>query len=97
MPVVGRPASSSALSATRKSTSATPRAEGSFAKVSICFVGRLQQFVEELRRLKIMPNGFGKITALKLKSGALIRAAEHPSPPAPAHVRFRTYFMANEC
>jgi len=33
-------------------------------------------FVEERRRLKIIPNGFGEKPALKLMFGALIRAAE---------------------
>ena len=33
-------------------------------------------FVEERRRLKIMPNGFGEKPVLKLMFGALIRAAE---------------------
>jgi putative transposase len=34
-------------------------------------------FVEERRRLKIIPNGFGEKPVLKLMFGALIRAAEH--------------------
>jgi transposase-like protein len=33
-------------------------------------------FVEERRRLKIIPNGFGEKPVLKLMFGALIRAAE---------------------
>jgi putative transposase len=33
-------------------------------------------FVEERRRLKIIPNGFGEKPILKLMFGALIRAAE---------------------
>ena len=33
-------------------------------------------FVEERRRLKIVPNGFGEKPVLKLTFGALIRAAE---------------------
>ena len=33
-------------------------------------------FVEERRRLKIIPNGFGEKAVLKLMFGALIRAAE---------------------
>ena len=33
-------------------------------------------FVEDRRRLKIIPNGFGEKPVLKLMSGALIRAAE---------------------
>jgi transposase-like protein len=33
-------------------------------------------FVEERRRLKIIPNGFGEKPALKLMFGAVIRAAE---------------------
>jgi hypothetical protein len=34
-------------------------------------------FVEERRRLKIIPNAFGERAVLKLMFGALIRAAEH--------------------
>ena len=33
-------------------------------------------FVEERRRLKIIPNGFGEKPVLKLMFGALVRAAE---------------------
>ena len=33
-------------------------------------------FVEERRRLKIIPNGFGEKAVLKLMFGALVRAAE---------------------
>ena len=33
-------------------------------------------FVEERRRLKIIPNGFGEKPVLKLMFGALIRAAD---------------------
>jgi hypothetical protein len=33
-------------------------------------------FVEERRRLKIIPNAFGERAALKLMFGALVRAAE---------------------
>jgi hypothetical protein len=33
-------------------------------------------FVEERRRLKIIPNGFGEKPVMKLMFGALIRAAE---------------------
>ena len=33
-------------------------------------------FVEELRRLKIIPNGFGEKPVLKLMFAALVRAAE---------------------
>ena len=38
------------------------------------FLERL--FVEERRRLKIIPNGFGEKPVLKLMFGALVRAAE---------------------
>ena len=34
-------------------------------------------FVEERRRLKIIPNAFGEKPVLKLMFGAMIRAAEH--------------------
>ena len=34
-------------------------------------------FVEERRRLKIIPNAFGEKAVLKLMFGAMIRAAEH--------------------
>jgi hypothetical protein len=33
-------------------------------------------FVEERRRLKIIPNGFGEMPVLKLMFGTLVRAAE---------------------
>ena len=36
----------------------------------------LRLFVEERRRLKIIPNGFGEKPVLKLMFGALIRAAD---------------------
>jgi putative transposase len=37
-------------------------------------------FVEERRRLKIIPNAFGERAVLKLTFGALIRAAERWRP-----------------
>ncbi len=36
----------------------------------------VKRFVEERRRLKIIPNAFGERAVLKLMFGALIRAAE---------------------
>jgi putative transposase len=45
-------------------------------------------FVEERRRLKIIPNGFGEKPVLKLMFGGLIRAAERWR--GPRFTEFRT-------
>jgi putative transposase len=45
---------------------------------AICTTNLLERlFVEERRRLKIIPNAFGEQAVLKLMFGALTRAAEH--------------------